>query len=250
MRRGVGVGAIKAQADQRAKIQAEANKLDERELANMTATLALFRQQLEAFAGKHKKAINADPVLRKRFHEMCSAIGVDPLSSQRGFWSDLLGVGDFYYELGVQIADVCIRTRHRNGGLLEINALRAYLALVRSKSAPAVSVDDIERAVGKLRVLGGGFTVRVLGQPPNELRVVQSVPLELNGDHAAALQLARDRGGRLTVAELAAAGWDRARSEQTLEFLEREGMAWIDDGGGQRAWYFPTLWKDGRASAT
>lgn len=29
---------------------------------------------------------------------MCSSIGVDPLASGKGFWSDLLGVGDFYYE--------------------------------------------------------------------------------------------------------------------------------------------------------
>jgi ESCRT-II complex subunit VPS22 len=34
---------------------------------------------------------------------MCSAVGVDPLASQKGFWAELLGFGDFYYELGVQI---------------------------------------------------------------------------------------------------------------------------------------------------
>ena len=26
--------------------------------------------------------------------------GVDPLASNKGFWNDLLGVGDYYYELG------------------------------------------------------------------------------------------------------------------------------------------------------
>lgn len=34
----------------------------------------------------------------------------------KGFWSEMLGVGDFYYELGVQIVEVCIATSHRNGG--------------------------------------------------------------------------------------------------------------------------------------
>ena len=34
----------------------------------------------------------------------------------KGFWSELLGVGDFYYELGVQIIEVCMATSHRNGG--------------------------------------------------------------------------------------------------------------------------------------
>jgi hypothetical protein len=28
----------------------------------------------------------------------------------------MLGVGDFYYELGVQIVEVCLATNHRNGG--------------------------------------------------------------------------------------------------------------------------------------
>lgn len=28
----------------------------------------------------------------------------------------MLGVGDFYYELGVQIVEVCMATNHRNGG--------------------------------------------------------------------------------------------------------------------------------------
>lgn len=29
----------------------------------------------------------------------------------------MLGVGDFYYELGVQIIEVCLALKHRNGGL-------------------------------------------------------------------------------------------------------------------------------------
>ena len=37
---------------------------------------------------------------------MCASIGVDPLASGKGFWSEMLGVGDFYYELGVQIVEV------------------------------------------------------------------------------------------------------------------------------------------------
>jgi len=29
--------------------------------------------------------------------------GVDPLASNKGFWAQVLGVGDFYYELAVQV---------------------------------------------------------------------------------------------------------------------------------------------------
>ena len=35
---------------------------------------------------------------------MCASIGVDPLASNKGFWSNMLDIGDFYYELGSNIA--------------------------------------------------------------------------------------------------------------------------------------------------
>lgn len=60
---------------------------------------------------------------------MCNSIGVDPLActwngsdyccyfclklprltAKKGFWAQMLGFGDFYYELGVQIVEVCLR---------------------------------------------------------------------------------------------------------------------------------------------
>lgn len=36
--------------------------------------------------------------------------------ASKGFWAVKLGVGDFYYELGVQIVEICIATSHLNGG--------------------------------------------------------------------------------------------------------------------------------------
>ena len=56
---------------------------------------------MEQFAVKHKKEINSNPVFRNQFLKMCKEIGVDPLSSNKGFWTEVLGVGDFYYELAV-----------------------------------------------------------------------------------------------------------------------------------------------------
>jgi hypothetical protein len=31
---------------------------------------------------------------------MCAKVGVDPLASNKGVWAELLGIGDFYYEIG------------------------------------------------------------------------------------------------------------------------------------------------------
>lgn len=73
------------------------------------------------------------------FNEMCQKIGVDPLASKRGFWSQLLGVGDFYYELGVQIVEVCLRTRSSNGGLIDIDELKQRLVKMRGPKAQEIS---------------------------------------------------------------------------------------------------------------
>lgn len=42
---------------------------------------------------------------------MCATIGVDPLVSNQGMWAQLLGIGDFYSELGVQVIEACLATR-------------------------------------------------------------------------------------------------------------------------------------------
>lgn len=68
--------------------------------------------------------IRQDPVFRAQFHTMCANIGVDPLASNKGMWAQLLGFGDFYYELGVQIVEACLATRTYNGGFMELGALR------------------------------------------------------------------------------------------------------------------------------
>jgi len=46
--------------------------------------------------------VRRDPAFRAQFHAMCANVGVDPLASNKGAWAQLLGFGDFYYELGVQ----------------------------------------------------------------------------------------------------------------------------------------------------
>lgn len=43
-------------------------------------------------------------------------------TASKGFWSEMLGVGDFYYELGVQIVEVCMATSKKNGGELFNNS--------------------------------------------------------------------------------------------------------------------------------
>ena len=65
-------------------------------------------------------------------------------TANKGFWAELLGVGDFYYELGIQIIDVCLSTRGRNGGLVELGELKRQLIKMRSgnSGSPAQEISE------------------------------------------------------------------------------------------------------------
>ena len=96
-----GIGAIKAAQARKAAAAQLGAEIETNQLQEMTSQLAEFKESLETFAVKHKKEISSNPVFRNQFLKMCKQIGVDPLSSNKGFWVGVLGVGDFYYELAV-----------------------------------------------------------------------------------------------------------------------------------------------------
>lgn len=110
-RRGVGIGAVRKKQEQAKQFTEVGDQLAESQMAHVTAQLEMFKTNLEQFAVKYKNNIKKDPEFRKMFQMMCARIGVDPLASKKGFWSELLDFGDFYYELAVQIIEVCIITR-------------------------------------------------------------------------------------------------------------------------------------------
>ena len=87
---------------------------------------------------------------------MCSSIGIDPLASNKGFWSDLLGVGDFYYEIGVQVLQIGVQTRALNGGIMPLFDLLERVRSCPGRSGQTISREDIKRAIEKISVLGSG----------------------------------------------------------------------------------------------
>lgn len=60
---------------------------------------------------------------------MCANVGVDPLASNKGMWAQLLGFGDFYYELGVQVVEACLASKAMNGGLMDLDSLRKQVTV-------------------------------------------------------------------------------------------------------------------------
>lgn len=87
---------------------------------------------------------------------MCSSIGIDPLASNKGFWSDLLGVGDFYYEIGVQVLQIGVQTRAINGGIMPLQDLVEKVRCCPGRTRQSISREDVKRAIEKIAVLGSG----------------------------------------------------------------------------------------------
>jgi ESCRT-II complex subunit VPS22 len=124
MRRRPGIAGLQRDVNARAQYRATGEEVRKATAAEMAAQLALFRTRLERFAADHKAEVRADPAFRAQFHAMCASVGVDPLASGKSLWAELLGLGDYYYELGVTVLEACLASRPHNGGLMELGALR------------------------------------------------------------------------------------------------------------------------------
>nr|CAG4641044.1 EOG090X09XM [Eulimnadia texana] len=245
MKRRPGIGAIRKQRLEQERFKDKGTLLQENMFEQMSEQMQTFKTKLEEFAAKHRNEIRKDPQFRRQFQEMCSSIGVDPLASSKGFWSELLGVGDFYYELAVQVIEVCLATSHRNGGIITLAELKNRLVKSRSQMLKnqEISYDDILRALGKLKIFGAGFTVLNLRNTKNQGElVIRAIPGELSLDHTAVLGLAEKSGFVSRGSLKRELGWDDARSEQVLKELVRDGLAWIDEQSKPEfVYWFPSF---------
>lgn len=232
--------------------------------------MATFQTALRSFANKHRAKILSDPVFRKHFADMCNQVGVDPLGSggRKGLW-DFLGVGDWTYTLAVQVVDVCLASRERNGGLMDMDELirgvtrlrrgderaprRAALATARQgqssykkllQEEDAVTAADVERAIKALAPLGCGYSIITVGSS----KLVRSIAAEFDIDSLTLLECAASTGrGYITVSILQSwtvtkssrsggdssplsRGWPAKRAENAVnQALLTDGVVWLDD---------------------
>jgi len=238
MRRRAGIGAIQKKQLNAEKFKEKGDEIAEHQLKELSGQLQNFQTNLENFAREHKQEIKRDPEFRRHFQEMCASIGVDPLASGKGFWSNMLDIGDFYYELGVQIVEVCMANQHKTGGLMELGELRHKLIKSRGRSEhnQDITLDDLLRATKKLKVLGTGFTMIPLG---SGRYLVQSVPGEISLDQVLVLQQAEASGGMINQEILRTnLKWDENRSNMAIDKMMGTGILWVDrqSDGGNTYW--------------
>lgn len=195
------------------------------------------------FAKKHRTEIQQDPAFRHQFLQMCAPLGVDPLSTENSFWGKILGIGDFYYELAVKVAEVCLASRSRNGGIISIQEVKDILSQRKTKFSLAdkktekYSTQDIQTAISKLSTLGGGFRTLQVGSST----MIVSVPTELDNDHMAIMTLAQDMGGKgVSLYQLQeSTGWNEDRAQRAMDLLLTQGMSWLDEYKGEKLYWFP-----------
>lgn len=212
-------------------------------------TVEKLEHKLANFAKTHKHAIQHDPEFRSKFLEMCTPLEVDPLASQKGFWDNMLGIGEFYVELSVKVAEVCLASRTRNGGIIRVSEVKEILERRGTKFQFANSInksiyteEDIITSIKKLSKLGSGFRTVNVGR----VIMIVSVPEELDADHMQVLHYAEEKthhGMIRTETMSKALGWDNERSNRALELLLGKGMAWLDTHSGEMNYWFPSLWK-------
>ncbi|KAG8991102.1 hypothetical protein FRB94_012861 [Tulasnella sp. JGI-2019a] len=252
MHRGVGLAAFDRQTQTLQSYAALSSTLSQTQLTSLHSQLAQFRTALTRFASSHRNEIRKDPAFRQAFQQMCSEIGVDPLAGPRkgGWWAEFLpDLSDWTYELGVQIVDVCVSTRERNGGVIEMQELIRILSKLRGVQLGgegSIAEEDVARSIKTLAPLNAGYEIM---QIAGGKKMVRSVVKELDEDQAVALSVAQALGGFIDVSALVGAqGWTRERAETALEnMLMRDGLCWIDeqDEGGVSYWVPSVMeWND------
>lgn len=247
MRRRAGIGAIQKQKFEQEKYKDKGTSIQENQLEQLCSHLEVFREKLESFASEYKNDIKKNAQFRRHFQEMCASIGVDPLASRKGFWS-LLGIGDFYYELSVQIVEVCLATNYKNGGLIGLDELRTRLVKARgsSKIHQEITNEDLLEAAKKLKIFGNGFTIIPVAKGQY---LVQSIPGELSLDHTLVLQQVAAQNPKESFISVSMLkdrlNFAPERAQRALDFMLQEGYAWIDTQSTQENLYwFPSLFTE------
>lgn len=136
----------------------------------------------------------------------------------------MLGIGDFYYELAVQIVEICFSMRAETGGLLEMSVLLSKLKKMRGSESQIIE-EDVERSIRTLEPLGSGYEIIRM----NTRTFIQSVPREFSQDQGTLLRKASERGGKVNFQVFESGdNWTRERFENTVESLLSEGLIWVD----------------------
>ncbi|KAL3321311.1 ESCRT-II subunit protein snf8 [Cichlidogyrus casuarinus] len=236
--RKAGIGAINNKNLTANRFKYKKDDLKSSSLLALSDQVSEVRSALKNFATNHKDEIRKNREFRTHFHAMCATVGLDPLCYSRGQWSTLLGIGDFYYLLGIKVIEFCYVWQNLNGGLFLVADIVEYLNKNSDKES-LVSTDDVLRAVKQLDCLGTAFSI--IYSNSSNLPMIQSIPLELNLDYIHLIDLSESHNGCISLNDCTnKLSWSEERALQGLETLLKNGIAWLDQPNEQTKLYWIT----------
>lgn len=154
-------------------------------------------------------------------------------------------MGDFYFELSIQIVEICLALAESTGGMLEISELKERLIRSRRQKAKQqeITTEDILLATKKLKIFGNSFQVHSLGK---NRHIIQSIPGELSLQETKALTVAADQENGFVTKSLLMKelGWNEMRTQQAIDKLISEGLVWVDEQSEEPSFWFPSLFPD------
>lgn len=158
-------------------------------------------------------------------------------------------MGDFYFELSIQIVEICLALAESTGGILEISELKERLAKSRNfKKQQEITTEDVLLATKKLKIFGNSFQIHSLNK---NRHIIQSIPGELSLQETKVLTVAanQEKGFITKSILLKELGWNEMRTQQALDKLISEGLVWIDEqDDNEPSFYFPSLFPDRKKS--
>lgn len=254
-RRNVGISSLNRTAQSQADFSLLSESLLKEQSDTLATQLVQFQSTIAQFSTQHHKKIKSSPVFRDHFSTLCRELGVDPLGNgQKGIW-DKLGLGDWYHALAVQIIQVCLVARERNGGLMTLKEVIEGVHDLRDPKriggeATKVTENDLRRALETLSPLEAGYEIIVIASQT----LLRCTPGQLASDSSVIVQAAEKRG-RITRDQLkeftrgagGKEGWTRDRVERGLDnAVMVDGLLWIDEQDGKVEYWVPALFDFGR----
>jgi len=233
MRRARGVAAVAKKKDVEKFYNKKSNEIDKDAIKQLQDQLGAFKEKLQWFATKHQHELQTDPLFRNEFIQMCASIGVDPLASSKGYWTEYLGVGTYYYMLAVQTIEIILAGAARHGGVMKMRDLWKQLEKNRPPflKDSSISFEDITQALSLMEVVGKGCGI-IKTSAQIDQALVFCVPEEMAHDQTSVLKVVGESGKACFVLDevAKALGWKPLRAKTSIDQLIADGIVWVEIG--------------------
>lgn len=222
MNRRGGLGGVFQQHKLNQDMLKLGKEIETKNIEEMKKQLDVFTEKLSEFSVKYKNEIKINPDFRREFYLMCTELGVDPLA---GVWKNELKLGEFYYELAIQIITISLAFKEKVGSIIDIMELKDLLSKHRKKTD--ISEDDIVKAVESVSELKCGFEIIQL---QNGKKAVAITPIHLSNDINIVLQIASENNGCITYNLFKMkTGQPEYKYKQIIDNLIENEMVWVDN---------------------